>query len=201
MSGITVSGITGLVLAGGLGRRMSADGRGTNKALQLFAGRPLIEHALDRLRPQVAQIVINANDDVAAFARYGCPVLPDRLGGHQGPLAGLQTGLSHCATEWLVTVPCDAPLFPEDLVQRLAQAQRTSQAPIAVARTDGQLQPVFALVSVSLLASLEAFLATGQRKIDRWFEQHDFAIADFEDAEAFANLNTPGELQRLEGKA
>eukprot|EP01136_Pigoraptor_vietnamica_P006063 Opistho-1_new@38552 len=120
--------ITGLVLAGGRGSRMG----GVDKGLQKHHGVPLALHAMLRLAPQVGEIMINANRNLAAYESMGVPVWPDSLPDYAGPLAGVLTGLEHCETPYLVTVPCDSPLFPEDLVARLAQALVAEDAEIAI---------------------------------------------------------------------
>lgn len=190
--------ITGLVLCGGRGSRMG----GVDKGLQNHLGLPLALHALMRLQPQVAYTMINANRNLAAYESMNVPVWPDSIGGFAGPLAGLLAGLEHCETPYLVTVPCDTPNFPTDLVARLAQALTENDAEIAMAATrEGgavQVQPVFCLLQATLLESLVAFLDGGQRKIDRWTAQHRCVEVLFDDASAFFNANTPGELQQLQ---
>ena len=190
--------ITGLVLAGGRGSRMG----GVDKGLQLHAGRPLAQHALQRLAPQVGPLMINANRNLEVYAAMGVPVRPDVLPDFAGPLAGLLTGLMHCTTPWLVTVPCDSPHFPADLVDRLARAAAAAEADIAMAATleDGVLrhQPVFCLLRRELLPSLQDFLASGQRKIDRWTGSQRCTLERFDEVEAFANANTAEELQALQ---
>lgn len=192
--------ITGCVLAGGQGRRMG----GVDKGLQLLRGRPLVGLALQRLAPQVGALMVNANRNLDAYAAFGVPVWPDTLPGHPGPLAGFATALAHCETPWLATVPCDAPLFPADLVQRLADAAEAAGARLAYACTveDGrtQPQPVFALLNTSLRAGLDRFLAEGGRKIDRWADGEGAVRVAFDDAQAFANANTPGELHALDAE-
>jgi molybdopterin-guanine dinucleotide biosynthesis protein A len=161
-------------------------------------------HAMLRLQPQVGQIMINANRNLAAYESMGVPVWPDALADYPGPLAGFLTGLERCETPYLVTVPCDTPHFPEDLVARLAEALVAENAEIAMAATreDGrvQVQPVFCLMRAELMESLAAFTAAGQRKIDRWTGQHRCATVVFDDADAFFNANTPDELRRLQPK-
>lgn len=190
--------ITGLVLAGGRGSRMG----GVDKGLQNHAGMPLALHALLRLSPQVGATLINANRNIAAYEAMGVPVWPDAIADYPGPLAGMLAGLEHAQTPWLVTVPCDTPNFPLDLVERLAQAADAQDAEIAMAATreDGevQVQPVFCLMRTTLLESLVAFLHSGDRKIDRWAAQHRCERVVFEDADAFFNANTLDELQRLQ---
>lgn len=190
--------ITGLILAGGKGSRMG----GVDKGLQLHSGMTLTEHALRRLRPQVANVLINANRHISAYEAFAAPVLPDALPDQPGPLAGFLTGLMHAKTEYLVTVPCDTPNFPDDLVVRLAQALAHKDADIAMAATPSaegvQMQPVFCLMKVSLKDSLAQFTALGQRKIDKWTATHRCVEVLFEDALAFFNANTAEELKQLQ---
>ncbi len=188
--------VTGLVLAGGLGRRMSADGAGVDKGLQPLRGRPMVAHVIERLAPQVGTLIVNANRNAERYAAFGYPVIADSIDGFAGPLAGLEAGLANCGTPYLVTAPCDAPFLPEDLVSRLAAALVDRGASLAVARTGGQPHPVFILVERSQLDSLRAFLGTGRRKIDAWYAQLSVAEVDFEDERAFSNINTPDELNR-----
>lgn len=187
--------VTGLILAGGLGRRMSADGRGTDKGLQPLRGRPMVEHVIERLRPQVDALLISANRNLERWRAFGYPVLPDEIGGFAGPLAGLHAGLRATATRWLVTAPCDSPFLPVDLVERLAAAIRAEGVRVAVARTGTQVHPVFMMVERAALAGLEAFLAEGHRKAEAWYATQPFAEVDFGDEAAFINLNTPEELR------
>ena len=202
-SSIPSEQITGLVLAGGRGSRMG----GVDKGLQPFRGTPLALHTLTRLQQQVGQTLINANRNAATYASFGAPVWPDALADYPGPLAGFLTGFAQCTTPCLVTVPCDTPLFPADLVQRLAQAMAREQADIAMAAAreeDGLLraQPVFCLLKTALQASLIAFTQAGGRKIDAWTAQHKTVLVPFDgpgdDPQAFFNANTLAELQSLE---
>jgi molybdopterin-guanine dinucleotide biosynthesis protein A len=175
---------------------------GVDKGLQEHAGKPLALHALKRLAPQVGPLWINANRNLDVYAALGAPVCADVLPDYAGPLAGFLAGLERCTTPWLVTVPCDSPLFPTDLVERLAQAAAEAGAEIAMAATleDGvvQVQPVFCLMKASLQASLAAFTHSGQRKIDRWTALHRCVEVRFDDAHAFFNANTLAELQQLQ---
>jgi molybdenum cofactor guanylyltransferase len=199
--------ITALLLAGGRGSRMG----GVDKGLQSFNGLPLTLHTLMRLRVQtgalIGEVMINANRNLAAYEAFGVPVWPDTLADYAGPLAGFLTGLERCETPWLMTVPCDTPLFPPDLAQRLAEAAVREDAEIAMAAAreeDGQLraQPVFCLLRVELLESLVRFTHDGGRKIDRWTAQHKTVIVPFDqpgdDPRAFFNANTLAELRALE---
>ena len=196
---ITSLDITGLVLAGGRGSRMG----GVDKGLQNFNGIPLALHTLMRLQPQVAQVLVNANRNLSAYESFGAPVWHDALPDFAGPLAGFMTGLSHCETPYLVTVPCDTPLFPLDLVERLAAALEAQDAEIAMAaapEADGQVraQPVFCLLRADLLDSLTRFTQAGGRKIDAWTAQHRQVVVPFDDPNAFFNANTLAELRQLE---
>ncbi|MCW5611256.1 MAG: molybdenum cofactor guanylyltransferase MobA [Rubrivivax sp.] len=210
--------ITGLVLAGGRGSRMG----GVDKGLQLHQGVPLALHALRRLAPQVGTVMVNANRHLDVYAGFGAPVCPDDVPGYAGPLAGWLAGLRHCTTPWLVSVPCDTPDFPIDLVARLAAGLAAAQADLAMAvapepapdaATDpaadpaidpaaGGLhwrkQPVFCLLRRSLHDSLQAFVAEGGRKVDRWTALHRVAEVRFDDAAAFFNANTLDELRQLQ---
>ncbi|MBI2771062.1 MAG: molybdenum cofactor guanylyltransferase MobA [Burkholderiales bacterium] len=194
--------ITGLVLAGGRGSRMG----GADKGLQNFNGMPLALHTLLRLQPQVGAMMVNANRNLSAYESFGAPVWPDGLADYAGPLAGFLTGIERCETSWLVTVPCDTPLFPADLVARLAEAAGREGAEIAMAAglEDGQLrtQPVFCLLRTDLLESLVRFTHGGGRKIDAWTAQHKTVTVPFDapgdDPRAFFNANTLAELHQLE---
>jgi len=201
---IPAEDITGLVLAGGRGSRMG----GVDKGLQNHLGMPLALHSLLRLQGQVGSAMLNANRNLGAYESMGVPVWPDSQADFAGPLAGMLVGLEHCETPWLVTVPCDTPNFPTDLVERLATAAQAEDAEIAMAATREpdeqgqtvvQVQPVFCLLKSSLLESLQAFLDSGQRKIDRWTAQHRCATVVFDDSAAFFNANTVEELRRLGG--
>ena len=190
--------ITGLVLAGGRGSRMG----GVDKGLQNFHGVPLALHALLRLGPQVGHVMINANRNLGAYEAFGAPLWPDALPDFAGPLAGFLAGLEQCETPYLVTVPCDSPQFPLDLVQRLAHALEANAAEIAIAATleDGAMrtQPVFCMMKAEVMETLVRFTHEGQRKIDRWTALHRCVEVAFDDARAFANANTLAELQQLE---
>jgi len=186
--------ITGLILAGGLGRRMG----GRDKGLQPFRGQPMAAWAIARLAPQVDALLINANQNLEAYAAFGYPVVPDRIAGFAGPLAGLHTGLLACETPLLVTAPCDSPFLPEDLVARLHDALEAAGANLAVAKTGEQPHPVFSLVRREVLDGLTAFLEAGGRKVDAWYAALKVAEVPFPDERAFANINTLEELNELE---
>jgi len=197
------SHITGVVLAGGRGTRMG----GVDKGLQLLGGVPLALHTLRRLQPQVGRTMLNANRHLPDYAAFGAPVWPDVLPDYAGPLAGFITALRHCDTPCLVTVPCDTPLFPADLVERLSAELQSSGSDIAIAmapETDatGQVQmraqPVFCLMRTSVLPGLEQFTSEGGRKIAAWTALHKTVRVRFDDAQAFFNANTLPELQSLQ---
>ncbi|GBU15428.1 molybdenum cofactor guanylyltransferase [Polaromonas sp.] len=199
--------ITGVILAGGRGSRMG----GVDKGLQNFNGQTLVWHTLQRLAPQVGQLMISANRHLSAYQAFGPPVWPDgaELGEYAGPLAGFITALAHCETPFLLTVPCDTPLFPTDLAARLAEALHREGADLAIASApdaQGQLrvQPVFCLLRCTLLASLVRYAQAGGRKIQTWTAEQKMTTAAFnqtgDGAHAFFNINTLVELQQLESQ-
>lgn len=189
--------VTGVVLAGGRGSRMG----GVDKGLQSYRGNPLALHAVFRLQPQVGAVLINANRNLGAYEALGVPVIPDSIGDFAGPLAGFMTGLEQSVTPWMVTVPCDSPNFPADLVARLHEAAEREDAEIAMAATveEGvtQVQPVFCLLRSGLLESLTDFVQSGGRKIDAWTARHRTVVVPFPNANDFFNANTLEELHRL----
>ena len=192
---VDIQAITGLILAGGRGTRMG----GVDKGLQHFHGQPLARHALERLRPQVDRLMLSANRHLDDYAAFGVPVWPDADAEFAGPLAGMLAGLMHCTTPYLATVPCDAPLFPLDLVARLANVQ--ADIVVATAPDDSgvqRLQPVFCLLRADLQGSLAAFLSAGGRKVGQWMAQHHCVPVAFADAQAFANANTLTELAKIQ---
>ena len=181
--------VTGIVLAGGKGTRMGS----VDKGLQPLRGKPMVEWVLERLRPQVAEVVINANQNVASYEKYGHRVVSDQIGGFAGPLAGLHAGLGAVRHPLAVTVPCDSPFLPLDLVARLGKALGAND--LAVAKTGDQAHPVFSLVRRAVQAHLAEFLAQGGRKIDAWYATLKVVEVSFDDeAGAFRNINTREEL-------
>lgn len=190
--------ISGVILAGGMGRRMG----GADKGLIKFLGRPMIEHVAERLKPQVGEILINANRELQHYANLGYPVIEDEIGGFAGPLAGLHKAMQVAAYPYVLTVPCDSPLLPHNLVERLMNGLIERDADLAVAKTGMQAHPVFCLCRKALLPNLEAFLKEGGRKIDTWYSTLEVAEVQFSDnVKAFANVNTPEELVWLEQAA
>lgn len=188
------AGITGLVLAGGLGRRMG----GIDKGLQAFRGEPMVAQVIRRFAPQVDALIVNANQNIERYAAFGHPVVPDVITGYAGPLAGLHAGLHACRTPLLVTSPCDSPFLPLDLVARLHEALEREGADLAVARTGEQSHPVFSLVRRHVLPGLTDFLDGGGRKVDLWYSALKVVEVSFDDQpDAFANINTLNELAAL----
>jgi molybdopterin-guanine dinucleotide biosynthesis protein A len=183
--------ITGVILAGGQGKRMGS----IDKGLQDLNGRPLVQWVLARLAPQVDTVLINANQNLPRYAEFGCAVLPDRIPDFAGPLAGLHAALSQATHPLLLTVPCDSPFLPCDLVQRLHAALEAENAELAVARTGDQVHRAFCLTRREILPKLDAFLASGERKVGLWHASLKLAEVAFDDeAEGFSNINTLEEL-------
>jgi len=187
--------VTGVILAGGQGRRMG----GVDKGLRELRGKPLIAWVLERFAPQVDEVLINANQNLDVYARFGPRVISDEIGGFAGPLAGLQRGLGEASHPLVATVPCDSPFLPSDLVARLAAAMQAAQAQLAVARTGQQPHPVFCLCRRDVAPHLTRFLADGGRKIDAWYATLAVVEVAFDDEpDAFSNINTPEELRAFE---
>lgn len=190
--------LTALVLCGGRAQRMG----GQDKGLIVLKDKPLVHWVLDRLAPQVSKILINANRSSEQYATFGYPVIADAFEGFEGPLAGFYTGLTQCNSPYLVVVPCDSPLLPNNLVEQLFQSiDNTSfQLAYACVKEQGGREnaiPVFCILRKEVITSLKDFLDTGQRKIDRWFATLPHTKVVFEDERAFANINTPEELEIL----
>jgi molybdopterin-guanine dinucleotide biosynthesis protein A len=186
--------VTGVVLAGGQGSRMG----GVDKGLQPFRGKPMVQHVVERLQGQVGELLINANRNAEAYARFGFRVIADEIEGFAGPLAGFERGLAHASGELVVTAPCDSPFLAADLVSRLERALVEKGADLAVAKTGDQAHPVFSLMRREVHGSLRDFLASGQRKIDRWYAALNVVEVPFDDEpQAFLNINTLDELQQL----
>ncbi|MDX9994758.1 MAG: molybdenum cofactor guanylyltransferase MobA [Rhodocyclaceae bacterium] len=181
--------ISGLILAGGAGRRMG----GCDKGLLNYRGRPLVAHVIERLAPQVGSLIVSANRHFDTYAAFGHPLVRDDEPEYPGPLAGLAAGLAACPTEWLVCVPCDCPHLPLDLVSRLRSAVGPTGW-LAVASVAGRMQPTFQLCHRALLPPLRAYLAAGERRVGGWCRQQEAIAAEFPDPDAFRNFNTPEEL-------
>jgi molybdopterin-guanine dinucleotide biosynthesis protein A len=190
--------ITGLILAGGRGMRMEQ----ADKGLQEFAGLPLVQHVLARLAPQVDELAINANRNLSTYERFAKPVWQDAMPDFAGPLAGLQTGLRHCTTPLLISVPCDSPFLPLDLVERMHAALMAADAELAVAATGNgdqrRIHPVFCLLKTILLPDLSGYLQGGGRKVSAWQITRKCVEVHFADEAAFRNINSRDDLHRFE---
>ncbi|MDX3809410.1 MAG: molybdenum cofactor guanylyltransferase MobA [Bosea sp. (in: a-proteobacteria)] len=193
--------IPGLILAGGLARRMG----GGDKPLQRLAGRPILAHVVERLRGQCGELLLNANGDPARFAAYGLPVLADSVLGFAGPLAGILAGMDWLATErpnmgWLISVAADTPFIPVDLVARLRAARVAAGTPLACAASAGRQHHAIALWPVALRQDLRAALATGEHRVGHWTAKHGVAIAEWPagPVDPFFNINTLEELAEAE---
>ena len=190
--------ITGLILAGGQSRRMG----GVDKGLTPLRGRPMVAWVLERLAPQVGELLVNANQNLERYRALGYPVVSDEIDGFAGPLAGLQAGMRAARTAFVLTCPCDSPFLPMDLAERLFAALDAPGAEVAVVKTGTWHQPVFALVRTALLAHLTSYLGKGGRKIDAWYGTLKVAEVAFDDEEAaFSNINTPEELKAFQSPA
>jgi len=190
-----IAGITGVILAGGQGRRMGS----VDKGLRELRGKAMVAWVLERFAPQVEEMLINANQNLDVYAKFGHRVIPDEIGGFAGPLAGLQRGLSEARHPLVATAPCDTPFLPADLVTRLHVALETQQAQLAVARTGDQPHPVFCICRRDVLPHLTKFLNDGGRKIDAWYSTLKVVEVAFDDQPgAFSNINTPDELRSVE---
>lgn len=187
--------ITAVILAGGRGSRLG----GQDKGLLEFAGRPIIEHILEAISPQAGAVIINANRNLQHYSKYGQPVISDEMADYQGPLAGFAAALAASSTDYILTIPCDGPFVPGDLIARMSRAMIDQHAELAVAHDGQRMQPVYALIPRTLESSLQQFLDSGDRKIDRWYALHNTALADFSDvADTFFNINTDDD-RRLAG--
>ncbi len=190
---IQTDNISAVILAGGKGRRLG----GQDKGLVEYHGKPLIEHVLTRIKPQLDTIIINANRNQDIYTRYGFPVISDELSDFQGPLAGFASAMKYVKTDYILTLPCDGPALPVDLVQRMREQLNlcTEDNCMTVAHDGKRIQPVYALIPVSLQHSLEHFLATGERKIDLWYAEQHIKLVDFSaEKDAFLNINTINQL-------
>ncbi len=187
--------VTGVVLAGGLGRRMG----GVDKGLRELHGKPMVAAVITRFAPQVDELLINANQNADVYAQFGYRVIPDVIGGFAGPLAGLHAALAAATHALVATAPCDSPFLPLDVVARLHAAMKTNDAQLTVAKTGEQPHPVFCLCRRDVLPHLEQFLAAGGRKIDAWYATLKVVEVAFDDvADAFSNINSPQELAAFE---
>jgi len=194
------SSITGLILAGGRSSRMNVDasGKPRDKALLEFRGKRLVDHVFERIAPQVGGVMINANQNYEQYKSFGVRVVSDAIGEFAGPLAGLHAGLFASKRPYIITVPCDSPFFPEDLVERMFDALESTGTQVAVATSGEQPHPVFTLARRSVIEHLSDFLKAGGRKIDAWYDTLSVVHVDFNDDALFGNINTPEELEAFE---
>ncbi|POZ53645.1 molybdenum cofactor guanylyltransferase MobA [Methylovulum psychrotolerans] len=187
--------ITGVILAGGLARRMGHQ----DKGLILFQGQPLVSYAITAMRPVVTELLINANRNIEAYQQFGWPVISDQTDSFDGPLAGILTAMLHSQADTLLVMPCDAPLMQAGHLQRLVDCRRAQNADVAVAVEGGRWHPVFLAVNTALKTDLQAYLASGQRKVETWLAQYATVTVDFgAQPELFSNVNTMAELEGLE---
>ena len=186
--------VSGLILAGGMGRRM----QGQDKGWIELNSKPLISVVVEKLQSQVDEVVINANRNISRYQTLNKIIIKDELGDFQGPLAGMLSGLKNCQSEFMAVVPCDCPFFPIDLVKRFLEKQKATHADIVSVNDGTRTHPVFALIKRDLLDSLNGYLCQGERKIDRWYELHNYQIIEYPDGEHyFENINTPEQLSMI----
>lgn len=192
---ISADQITAVILAGGRGQRMG----GRDKGLVKLAGKPLIAHVLDRIAPQVGKLLLSANRNIEQYQQYGYPVISDNMADFQGPLAGVLRAMSMADTRYILTLPCDSPMLPHDLVARLSWAlEENEAAELAVAHDGERAQRAIALMPVNLKADLQSYLNQGDRQIGRWYRRHTVVSSDFSDNhDDFLNVNTAEELEHL----
>jgi len=195
MTTIYHDNVTGVILAGGKARRMG----GIDKGLININEQPMIQYVLDILKPQVHNVIINANRNILEYEKLGCEVVSDQLDDYQGPLAGIATIMNISKTNYICTCPCDGPLVSHDLVSRLFSVLENNKTiEIAVAHDGQRLQPVYALINCKLHDSLLKYLNNGERKIDQWYAQHNYITVDFSDQlDCFININTPEDQQSI----
>lgn len=184
--------VSGLILCGGQGRRML----GKDKGWVEISGQPMIERVMERIKPQVDEILINANRNIKRYRQFNQAIVEDIMTGYQGPLAGILSAMSISGNSFLACVPCDCPFFPMDLVARMLAVQQSSAADIVSVSDGYRTHPVFALIKTDLQSSLEDYLQSGQRKIDRWYGQHNYQLVEYSNApHFFENINTPEQLE------
>ncbi len=187
--------ITGIILAGGLARRMG----GMDKGLIPFLNKPMITHVINQLKPQVEHMLINANREIERYEALGLSIVQDQITDFAGPLAGLHTGMKHAKTEFVLSVPCDSPLLANNLAIRLMHALQENNADIAIATTGEQTHPVFCLCRTNLAADLEEVRTAGGRKVEEWQKKQHVTMVSFDDQPtAFSNINTMDDLTELE---
>ena len=195
MTALARSNITGVILAGGQARRMG----GVDKGLLELRGKPLAAHVIAALEPQVENIIISANSGIDRYAGFGYPVVADILPDHPGPLAGIASAMLAATTDYILTVPCDTPLLPPDLVLRLSSTLTRDHAEVCTVHDGMRIQPLFTLLRRELAASILNYLNQGDKKVELWLQRQKLALADFSDQPAaFYNINTREELMAIE---
>lgn len=194
MANIFTNNITGIVLAGGKSSRM----HGHNKGLALLNGKPLVAHVIQRLRPQVSDLLISANDNISEYEKFGLLVVQDTIAGHAGPLAGIAACMAQAETEYVLCVPCDSPYLPDDLSARLYHSMIDNQAELAYVHDGIRPQPLFALIQRGLMNSIFNYLASDHHKVDSWYHGHRFIECDYSDKQAdFININSEKDLKKM----
>lgn len=194
MNQLQLKDITVVILAGGKGRRMG----GRDKGLVSYKNHSLIKHVIDAISLQTDKIIINANRNLDEYSAFGYPVVEDTLTDFQGPLAGFLAAMSSVSTDYILTIPCDGPVITNNYLDKMMQGLNESSCDLAVASDGSRMQPVYALIPVKLEQSLSQFLADGGRKIDSWYQQHDFTQVEFAaDSVLFTNINTPLDLKKF----
>jgi molybdenum cofactor guanylyltransferase len=192
MTAITHKDITAVILAGGQGRRMG----GQDKGLVAYKNGNLIQYVIAGISRQTDNILINANRNIETYAAFGYPVVQDTMTGFQGPLAGFYAAMSAATTDYILTLPCDGPFVVDSYLERMLDRLTQTDCEMVIASDGERMQPVYALLPVSLQPSLQNFLQQGERKIDRWYQQHRFSLAEFtDDEQLFTNINTPEDIQ------
>lgn len=186
--------ITAVILAGGRARRMG----GEDKGLLELNGKPLVQHVIERIEPQVDTILISANRNQAEYERFGCPVISDEKQGFLGPLAGIASALQHCTTDHLLVVPCDMPFLPDNLASAMLQQLQNKNAEICLVHDGQRPQPLIALISCSLQDTLNQSISAGHLKVERWMTERKNCIAHFTETERFLNINSRDELALAE---
>ncbi len=190
--------VSGVILAGGLARRMQQQ----DKGLVNFKGQPMISYAIQAIKPVVTELLINANRNIEQYQNFSYPIIADENDDFAGPLAGVAAALNHCSNEVLLVMPCDSPFMTRAGLQCILAERERLDADIAVAFDGERIHPVFMALKTSLQVSLQQYLAAGERKIDRWFDQHHWVKADLSAyPEYFVNINTMVELNELASKA
>jgi molybdenum cofactor guanylyltransferase len=194
MNIIKPENVTAVILAGGMGRRMG----GQDKGLVMYKNATLIERVLAGIAQQTENILINANRNLDAYSKFGYPIVEDTLTDFQGPLAGFYAAMAVAKTEYILTLPCDGPFVADNYLSSMLEAINKTDNKMAIASDGERMQPVYALLSVDLRPSLEQFLKEGERKIDRWYNRHQYSLVKFEnETHLFTNINTPEDIQEF----